>query len=824
MSRSRFEVNSMNFGQRLSLSSGLEIERNIIEKYLNKRDSFLARNLIPATKKQCLDFSEGSILVGRRPYKGDTTTPLSCSDKNISNNLKKSLQGTYPLTRIALQATTQTFQTLLLEGKPSPIELALVYHSNPRELSAAKDVLADYVKYAYIVAGASHSIYGEVWDTGNDRLPLHTVRNYNEEKEYRKSFDASRLSEALEFRDIAQLILHLQSVNEYNEQKKAQSSNNNTDLVLYNANNSFFPKLSFFERWKYPHILSEKHAQWLKHQFTLKLRNIVDEESSNEIDDLRYLETDHSQRKKRLLNYVTLVLTTNLKDLYSGLEFIELLNAIMEFHGEAVSEKVRNNLLWQYASKPLQLTEKPKPNSYFFSFMNSQESNDHNIGARFSLPSTYAYLKSLEPYFNSALITSKLKGDKKSAEYFLECLFDRPQAEKKYRPTAHHTIEVYPEPCFIFLASLFIPYEELLSIALAHIEEDVENIFSAAYAQLTGQCYSTQITKVSEEDYKILGLNSTASEDEVKKAYRKLALEHHPDKNPDPGAMERFRQINTAYSHIMGSEKFKKAAEDSHTNTSKKNKEPSNEASKANLYDNPLNGSGPNIVIETSSSFDNDLITGSPISLPQQSEVKIEKAPQRPIHKQSQIEEPTITTGAIGTSAGPGADLGASVSLTDTGIYHAIIKSPIIDAGLIALGTGSLGLAIGAGIGSVVPGLGTVVGGIMGAGIGAAIPVVGALIAKAVQAYRNLKTSQSAPTKDSKGKEPAPDESLEAVGTHSGDLKHKDDQKESYRNEKAPPSPNGVPSQMGMYRSPESGTATEGRSPDNNLNLVSIRQ
>lgn len=47
--------------------------------------------------------------------------------------------------------------------------------------------------------------------------------------------------------------------------------------------------------------------------------------------------------------------------------------------------------------------------------------------------------------------------------------------------------------------------------------------------------------------YKILGISKTASADEIKKAFRKLAVKHHPDKNPnDKTAEEKFKEINEA--------------------------------------------------------------------------------------------------------------------------------------------------------------------------------------------------------------------------------------------------------------------------------------
>ena len=63
------------------------------------------------------------------------------------------------------------------------------------------------------------------------------------------------------------------------------------------------------------------------------------------------------------------------------------------------------------------------------------------------------------------------------------------------------------------------------------------------------------MTTSKRDYYDVLGVSRSASEEDIRKAFRRLALEHHPDRNRSEGAAERFKEINEAYQVLSDADK-----------------------------------------------------------------------------------------------------------------------------------------------------------------------------------------------------------------------------------------------------------------------------
>lgn len=74
--------------------------------------------------------------------------------------------------------------------------------------------------------------------------------------------------------------------------------------------------------------------------------------------------------------------------------------------------------------------------------------------------------------------------------------------------------------------------------------------------------------------YEILGLAKTASEDEIKQAYRKLAIKFHPDRNPEnvKESEEKFKEMKEAYEHLSDPEKRKQYDQFGHIDPSQQHR------------------------------------------------------------------------------------------------------------------------------------------------------------------------------------------------------------------------------------------------------------
>ncbi len=69
----------------------------------------------------------------------------------------------------------------------------------------------------------------------------------------------------------------------------------------------------------------------------------------------------------------------------------------------------------------------------------------------------------------------------------------------------------------------------------------------------------TPQASLREDPWRVLGVSPSANDQQIKKAYRKLALKHHPDVDPSDAAHERFLMIQEAYELVSGKRRGKES-------------------------------------------------------------------------------------------------------------------------------------------------------------------------------------------------------------------------------------------------------------------------
>src|ERR1035437_2687815 len=67
----------------------------------------------------------------------------------------------------------------------------------------------------------------------------------------------------------------------------------------------------------------------------------------------------------------------------------------------------------------------------------------------------------------------------------------------------------------------------------------------------------TKESMAKRDYYEILGVSKTATDVEIKKAYRKMAMKHHPDRGGGKEAEEKFKEANEAYQNLSDPQKRK---------------------------------------------------------------------------------------------------------------------------------------------------------------------------------------------------------------------------------------------------------------------------
>lgn len=156
-----------------------------------------------------------------------------------------------------------------------------------------------------------------------------------------------------------------------------------------------------------------------------------------------------------------------------------------------------------------------------------------------------------ETYIDIDAVSTQIKQntDYTTRYHMVDFLFGLSVADNSYTTEENATMRLIAN-------RLGINPRDYVSIFTRHVSSGTRSDNRYSGSGYSGSSSGTSSSNNRRDPYKVLGLDSSASDEEVKKAYRRLAMKYHPDRVETMGeevkknAVEQFREINEAYEQI----------------------------------------------------------------------------------------------------------------------------------------------------------------------------------------------------------------------------------------------------------------------------------